>query len=374
MYEVFLHEAASAMSHPSSSSLLSPNNPNSSFRVGIALGCNKGDDAVELLAKLSGNKQISVEKFRESFSNAALIIDPNANLKRACPIRDMTTLDMYHPLWKWDSSSSQLLQPPNDVSSSSLLSMKKTQPTTTTTTSAHVFCVEAASGTFNSLRQARDEMDASYRDHFTVTHAAMGSTDGTAYFPIVFPGYEAMGLCQGDGTKSKNEPPPKNCEAVDMYTVDTYVNKVVQPKVMMESVVATSEYRSLQETQLVGFDSSPFLIDFLSVDVEGFDWDVLGLGGADTTLSRVKYLEFEYHNMGTWPKYNLSDVTTQLWDKHNFVCYYSGDGLLWRLTNCFQDYYNAHGWSNVACVNPRLDPMLAERMEAMFQRQLLGVE
>jgi hypothetical protein len=157
------------------------------------------------------------------------------------------------------------------------------------------------------------------------------------------------------------EQPPAGCDPVDMYTVDTYIKKIVEPKVMSAAATVTAAP-----------ESSNIMIDFLSVDTEGEDWVVLGLGGANTTLSRTKYLEFEYHSYGSWPKYNLLDVTIDLWEQYGMICFYVGIGKLWRLTHCFQDYLNVHeDLGNVACVNPDLEPLLAERMEAMFQSQLV---
>jgi FkbM family methyltransferase len=52
---------------------------------------------------------------------------------------------------------------------------------------------------------------------------------------------------------------------------------------------------------------SPYPIDYLSIDVEGFDFDVL-LGGLNDTLPRVKYLEFEFNWMGSRKDQSLSDA------------------------------------------------------------------
>lgn len=53
-----------------------------------------------------------------------------------------------------------------------------------------------------------------------------------------------------------------------MYSLQTYVNKFVKSK------------------------TDP--INILSVDVEGFDFDVLF--GAGSVLDRTEYIEFEFHN------------------------------------------------------------------------------
>lgn len=297
-------------------------------RVGISLGCNKGDDAVDMLAKLSGNREVSTTDFREAFRIVAN--ESTSGLGRACPVNPETPLAKDHPLWQRKSQYQH----------------------------AQVFCVEAATTTAANLKGARDKMPA-WKEDFTVTHAALGSRDGTAYFPRVALGSEIGQLCRPTLDVMGKVVAPDNCEAVDLISVDTYVSKYVEPKVL--AAAAASE------------PASPVIIDILSVDVEGFDWDVLGLGGASSTLKQVKYLEFEYHEVGNWGNYNLSDVTIHLWDNYSMICYYAGKGMLWRLTGCFQDYFNAHTWANVACVSPILDPILAERMEALFQNQIFNV-
>jgi FkbM family methyltransferase len=201
--------------------------------------------------------------------------------------------------------------------------------------------VEAASKTADILKKTADSFGR-YKDTFTVTHAAMGSRDGIAYFPKSEVGVESHGLCDENQDKDRLA---SACDEVPMLTADQYMQQYVDPG---------------------GQD----LIDILSVDVEGNDWDVLGLGGANRTLSRTKYLEFEYHAVGNWANYDLSMVTSILFQEYGFICYYAGVDKLWRLTNCFQDYFDRHSWSNVACVNPSLNADLALRMESMFQRQL----
>lgn len=176
----------------------------------------------------------------------------------------------------------------------------------------------------------------------------MGKEDGYVDFPTVTGqvGVENLGI--GDSCNTSG----LECSRVPLYTLDTYVRKFVLPS-----------HPKLEVDNLI--------IDALMVDVEGFDWDVLGLGGANWTLPRTRYLEFEYHKVGTWPKTTLEHATQYLRD-FGFVCYYAGRQKLWRLTDCFQEYFNEHRWSNVACVNIHLQPRLAARMELMFQKQLFS--
>ena len=52
-----------------------------------------------------------------------------------------------------------------------------------------------------------------------------------------------------------------------------------------------------------------------------------------------------------------------------FSCYFAGQDRLWRITNCWMQYYDVHTWSNVACVK-RSSTNLATKMEDTFRRTL----
>ena len=87
----------------------------------------------------------------------------------------------------------------------------------------------------------------------------------------------------------------------------------------------------------------------------------------------MKYLEFEYNWKGPWKGQNLQDAIQYL-DRHGFVCYWPGthDGHIWRITGCWQDYYDIKYWANVACVNyniPDAQP-IANEMERLFQKTI----
>lgn len=109
-------------------------------------------------------------------------------------------------------------------------------------------------------------------------------------------------------------------------------------------------------------------IHILSIDVEGFDCDVL-LGAGEKTLERVEYIEFEYNWMGSWSHVHLYDII-HLLDEIGFTCYWAGMDLLWRITNCWQSFYDLKVWSNIACVNRDAVPDLANKMEEKFQTSL----
>jgi len=159
---------------------------------------------------------------------------------------------------------------------------------------------------------------------FEVTKAAVSSADGTIGFASAAGGAENAGL---DGCK-------ENCEEVPMYSLQTYVNTFVKSKM------------------------AP--INVLSIDVEKFDFDVLF--GAGDVLDRTEYIEFEYHASRNWINYHIMDAVRLLNGK-GFTCYWSGRGLLWRLTECDQEVYNHwHGWSNMACAH-RSQKVLARYFE-----------
>jgi len=195
---------------------------------------------------------------------------------------------------------------------------------------ATLHCIEAMPSTYEKLRDAA--LKLGWDKDFVIHHGAASDQDGTIQFPNVAPGYEAKGMedCQLDKHK---------CVDVKMYTLDSFVREK--------------------------FDASQqqSIIDYLSIDVEGFDIAVMR--GGKTTLSRVKYLEFEVHNKGVWKNVALATAITEL-QEQNFVCYYAGrEGKLWRLTNCMRGP-GASIFSNVACANVNLAPNLAKHMEDVF--------
>ena len=92
------------------------------------------------------------------------------------------------------------------------------------------------------------------------------------------------------------------------------------------------------------------------------------IGGKESILDRVQYLKFEYNWIGSWVKQNVSD-TLQILDEYSFTCYWAGDDLLYRISGCWQKFYNINHWANVACVH-RTQYQLAKNMEDIFLRTL----
>ena len=93
---------------------------------------------------------------------------------------------------------------------------------------------------------------------------------------------------------------------------------------------------------------------------------ISALSSGAVTLARTRYLTFQYDYKGYWESHNLQDVVKTL-DGVGHTCYWPGDDKLWRITECWQDFYGYKTYSYVVCVNRNLAPQLHERMEAKFK-------
>jgi len=93
----------------------------------------------------------------------------------------------------------------------------------------------------------------------------------------------------------------------------------------------------------------------LAVDTEGFD--ALVLRGANRTLTtgKVKYIEFEYHNIAPWRNMDLRPTIESL-DTAGYICYWAQPRLV-LITGCWDwgAFGAMHEWSNVVCAR-RDDP------------------
>ncbi len=93
-------------------------------------------------------------------------------------------------------------------------------------------------------------------------------------------------------------------------------------------------------------DNNIINIDFLKIDVEGYELNVFK--GFGEKLSIVKYLQFEYGSGVADAGYKMIDMVDYL-KKYNFegFSYLNEDGSLKEITN-----YNDHwGWCNIVCYN-----------------------
>ena len=276
--------------------------------VSLFIGCNKGFDAFNALRMGSGNRHFEKANWRKAITKR--VEDSGGRLHHSVCNQDA------EPQFPLPESS------PNS-----------------THTDAIVHCIEPMPQTYKTLRMTASSLNMS-TDNFKVVNAAFSQKDGSIPFPAgARVGQENQGIANCGGP---NDP---RCVNVKMYSLDTYVDENISPN-------AT--------------------INYLSVDVEGYDMDVL-LGGYRTALPRTQYLEFEYNWVGPWAKQKLSDLIPVLESNFGFACYWPGnDGNIWRITKCFLDHYDIHFWSNVACVNRNFEEArpIAEKMEMMFMQTL----
>ena len=288
-------------------------NRNETF-TGMFVGCNKGMDAVNTLRMGSGNPSINKDEWKIAMTRGG-----------------KETLG--------GSVCNQANLPQFELHDHNAQHNNKTSSESQSTTLSQVHCIEPMPSTYQALSQSAKQLQWDAQG-LIVTHAAISKSNGTIPFPSGKAGRENLGIANCDG----HEADGVNCVNVDMFSLDTYVQKFVH-------------------------HDGP--IDFLSIDVEGFDIDVI-LGGP-STLKRVHYLEFEYNWMGSWKNQKLSETIRLLDETFNFTCYWPGyDGNIWRITDCWLDYYDLHFWSNVACVNRGVEQMkdVAEDMERLFLETL----
>ena len=216
-------------------------------------------------------------------------------------------------------------------------------------------CFEPMPQTYQKLKESAESLGYDKKG-YKVVHAAVSKESGKLLFSTGNhkAGVENVGL---DACKRLSGPEQKqHCTEVDVLTLQEYV------------------------ASHIDVDGQTRTIHHLSIDVEGYDGDVI-LGTGRDILKRVEYLEFEYNWMGSWANQHLHDFITMLDGKDNnvgesteelsFTCYWGGMGRLWRITNCWMRYYDIHTWSNVVCVNRKLVPRLATKMEAIFQKTIL---
>ena len=108
-------------------------------------------------------------------------------------------------------------------------------------------------------------------------------------------------------------------------------------------------------------------VNFLKIDLRGNDFDIL-LSMKENVLKQTEYLEFSYFWTDSWAEQSLKDAIMMLYKK-SFTCYFAGEHRLWKITGCWQHYYEYRHWANIACVSRRVEGLRAI-MEDIFQRTL----
>ena len=346
----------------------------------IYVGCNKAYDAIETMQKwttATARDDASAKVLRQRYDKArwsdALwrAVPGQRKQKAACDVFGRPRGSILIPVVSRD----------NHNSSSSSSSSSSTDTSNIEDGSHHnivdhpveLYCIEPLPVNYHALRSAaketgiasdgdRGSSSGGIQHHkFHIVNAAISSEDGTARFPAGHDGLlgaESLGLssCEppADNTNNatmKNETFYQGtaCTDVPVYSLDTFV-----PRFVFQQQQQQRQQRR---------------IHYLSIDAEGYDFEVLM--GSREVLPFVEYLEFEYHLVGMWPQHRLAEAIDVLSEEFKFVCYWAGVDQLWRISHgCYRPQYDKRFWSNVACVNPALVPDLARSMEAMFLKTI----
>jgi len=202
-------------------------------------------------------------------------------------------------------------------------------------------CIEPFTPNYNKLKLSA-EVSGYDREGFLVKKAVIARVDGKIPFPNIYT--KKLSLADLSIDDCSSFMPEKladgRCKNVDGYTLDSYVEAHIQ---------------------------SEGPIHVLKLGVNGYDLEFLD-GTKFDVLYRTQYIEFQFSYLAPMSLQQLGEYIDLL-DKHGFTCYWAGNEILYRITGCWQDYYNIHNLANIACVNHK-QQKLAEKMESVFLRTL----
>jgi hypothetical protein len=143
-------------------------------------------------------------------------------------------------------------------------------------------------------------------------------------------------------------------------------------KTSMESASADETLTAIVQSKLLSNLNSDQPIHLALLPGRALDYTILTRQMAGL-LKSIRYLAFEYDWKGSWDSSNtkLSVVIKSL-KQEGYICYWAGDSGadfgLWRITDCWQRYYDEKNWARIACVNTSHDDVkgLGQQMERKF--------
>jgi len=160
---------------------------------------------------------------------------------------------------------------------------------------------------------------------------------------------------------------------VHNYLVSSIPGKIYHPKsgssAQCENCVLVSVPVTRLDSYMEEHASNSGDINVLEVS-NGHEFDVL-IGGVNT-LKRTEYLVLTFDWKERWKMHGRTiSATTSLLNNSGFTCYWAGMGKLWQISSCEMNEYFTHKfWSNIACANRKLAPLLVEEMETLFLRTI----
>lgn len=252
--------------------------------------------------------------------------------------RDSAIVDMPTWLKAVDGNPAQDVEP--------MVQMLAPITATTTKRPGTIHCIEPLPMTYEAVKKASESTKVNLMG-FVLHQVAITDKEGLQDFPIVDVGNDyhhkvsigakevGVHSCAGLTDADKKQ----KCKAVEGMTLDTFVNK---------NIPNTNK------------------INVLLVYANAFEYEVLL--GAKAALSRVEYLEFAFNHKNGWanPDHNLTAAVDMLNDI-GLTCFWAGNKKLWRITGCSLPHYStAKFWSNIACANRKVAPVIAQEMEKAF--------
>ena len=152
---------------------------------------------------------------------------------------------------------------------------------------------------------------------------------------------------------------------IEKLDINNYLNK----KNSLDTII---------EQKLAKTKNEPIHYVDISRSTEALDYSFLMEMISSTYIRNIRFLHFEYNNKGDWAvaSHTLIKLLSAL-RKNGLVCYWSGGDntqySLWRITDCFLDFYNYKHYSRIQCVSVIHDDVkvLSERMEKQFLDTLL---
>jgi FkbM family methyltransferase len=195
-----------------------------------------------------------------------------------------------------------------------------------------VYAVEPGPGNIELLNTLKSRLPKLVGDGIIVAHGALSSSTGT--------------MCMSGSQERGNE------------------RAHLQPNSADKSQCASGEWEVSTWT-LDDFVQERNIkhIDYMKIDTEGFDSEVI-FGGKTTFENKVvDMLSFEYHELGLWRSRSLKSVMEYL-DGFGYDMYFIGDYQLYKLNaGCWDKVYEMHQWSNIFAIRhdyPLYDALMQE--------------
>lgn len=93
------------------------------------------------------------------------------------------------------------------------------------------------------------------------------------------------------------------------------------------------------------------VVDMLVVRLGGISAQVLRGAMGHMKRNKLRCIVFEYHSQCPWPKTPLINFLKELNTVNRYICYFEGQGRLFRLNGFLDPLFEIHEWSNIICIH-----------------------